>query len=110
MKNKNVLTKKYHTIFLWCILAALFIFPALDFSQYVYRICVISVLYAILAMSLNLISGVAGQISLGHIAYYGIGAYTSALLCVNFGVSVWVGILAAFLVSMIIGHLIALTT
>lgn len=110
MKNKNVLTKKYHTIFLWCILAALFIFPALDFSQYVYRICVISVLYAILAMSLNLISGVAGQISLGHIAYYGIGAYTSALLCVNFGVSVWGGILAAFLVSMIFGLLIALPT
>lgn len=110
MKRWKSMAGKYRIFFQGCILAALFIFPALNFSQYVYRICVISVLYAILAMSLNLISGVAGQISLGHIAYYGIGAYTSALLCVNFGVSVWVGILAAFLVSMAFGLLIALPT
>lgn len=91
-------------------LAAMLVFPLMGFSQYVYRIAVVSVLYAILAMSLNLIAGVAGQISLGHIAFYGIGAYTSALLCVNFGVSVWVGILAAFVVSMLFGLLIAIPT
>ena len=92
------------------LLLALFVFPALNLSQYIYRICVISVLYAILAMSLNLIAGVAGQISLGHIAFYGIGAYTSALLCVNFGISVWLSILAAFVVSMFFGLLIAIPT
>jgi hypothetical protein len=92
------------------LLAAMLVFPLMGFSQYVYRIAVVSVLYAILAMSLNLIAGVAGQISLGHIAFYGIGAYTSALLCVNFGVSVWVGILAAFVVSMLFGLLIAIPT
>jgi len=92
------------------LLAVLLVFPLMGFSQYVYRIAVVSVLYAILAMSLNLIAGVAGQISLGHIAFYGIGAYTSALLCVNFGISVWVGILAAFVVSMLFGLLIAIPT
>lgn len=110
MNKWKSFTQKYHKILMGILLAALFVFPLLGFSQYIYRIAVVSVLYAILAMSLNLIAGVAGQISLGHIAFYGIGAYTSALLCVNFGVSVWVGMLAAFLVSMVFGLLIAIPT
>ncbi|MCI8493826.1 branched-chain amino acid ABC transporter permease [Anaerotruncus colihominis] len=110
MKKLKTLPPKIHAALVGLLLAALFLFPLLGFSQYVYRVCVISVLYAILAMSLNLIAGVAGQISLGHIAFYGIGAYTSALLCVNLGVSVWLGILAAFLISMLFGLLIAIPT
>lgn len=110
MNKCKILSQKHHKVMIGILLAAMLIFPLMGFSQYVYRIAVVSVLYAILAMSLNLIAGVAGQISLGHIAFYGIGAYTSALLCVNFGVSVWVGILAAFVVSMLFGLLIAIPT
>lgn len=110
MKKLKSLSRKHHGALVGALLAVLLVFPLLGLSQYVYRIAVISVLYAILAMSLNLIAGVAGQISLGHIAFYGIGAYTSALLCVNFGVSVWVGMLAAFVVSMVFGLLIAIPT
>lgn len=110
MNKCKILSQKHHEVMIGILLAAMLVFPLMGFSQYVYRIAVVSVLYAILAMSLNLIAGVAGQISLGHIAFYGIGAYTSALLCVNFGVSVWVGILAAFVVSMLFGLLIAIPT
>ncbi len=110
MNKCKILSQKHHKVMIGIMLAAMLVFPLMGFSQYVYRIAVVSVLYAILAMSLNLIAGVAGQISLGHIAFYGIGAYTSALLCVNFGVSVWVGILAAFVVSMLFGLLIAIPT
>lgn len=110
MSKCKILSQKHHKVMIGILLAAMLIFPLMGFSQYVYRIAVVSVLYAILAMSLNLIAGVAGQISLGHIAFYGIGAYTSALLCVNFGISVWVGILAAFVVSMLFGLLIAIPT
>lgn len=110
MNKCKILSQKHHKVMIGILLAAMLIFPLMGFSQYVYRIAVVSVLYAILAMSLNLIAGVAGQISLGHIAFYGIGAYTSALLCVNFGISVWVGILAAFVVSMLFGLLIAIPT
>ncbi|MFR4988915.1 branched-chain amino acid ABC transporter permease [Anaerotruncus colihominis] len=110
MKKLKTLPAKLHAALAGLMLAALFLFPMMGLSQYVYRVCVISVLYAILAMSLNLIAGVAGQISLGHIAFYGIGAYTSALLCVNLGVPVWLGILAAFLASMFFGLLIAIPT
>lgn len=110
MNKCKILSQKHHKVMIGILLAAMLVFPLMGFSQYVYRIAAVSVLYAILAMSLNLIAGVAGQISLGHIAFYGIGAYTSALLCVNFGVSVWVGILAAFVVSMLFGLLIAIPT
>lgn len=110
MNKCKILSQVHHKVMIGILLAAMLVFPLMGFSQYVYRIAVVSVLYAILAMSLNLIAGVAGQISLGHIAFYGIGAYTSALLCVNFDVSVWVGILAAFVVSMLFGLLIAIPT
>ncbi|GHV14619.1 branched-chain amino acid ABC transporter permease [Spirochaetia bacterium] len=90
------------------ILALLAVFPLMGFTQYVYRIAVSSALYAILAISLNLISGVAGQISLGHVAYYGIGAYTSALLVTKFGIPVWMGIFAALFVAAVFGFLIAI--
>jgi branched-chain amino acid transport system permease protein len=42
----------------------------------------------------NILGGYAGQLSLGHAAYVGVGAYTSTLLFVNFGVSPWVGMIA----------------
>lgn len=110
MKRLKKMTQKQKNILSILILVLLIAFPMMNLSQYIYRIAVISVLYAILAMSLNLIAGVAGQISLGHIAYYGIGAYTSALLTVNFGVSVWVGLAASFFAAMFFGLLIALPT
>lgn len=49
----------------------------------------------ILVASLNLLMGYAGQLSLAHAAFFGLGAYTSGVLAVHFGVSPWLGIFAA---------------
>jgi branched-chain amino acid transport system permease protein len=46
-------------------------------------------LHIILAVSLNLLMGYAGQISLGHAAFFGIGAYTSAILTTRYGWNPW---------------------
>ncbi|HTM72150.1 MAG TPA: hypothetical protein VL198_02875, partial [Pseudolabrys sp.] len=43
----------------------------------------------IAAMSLNLLLGFTGQLSLGHVAFFGIGAYTSALVSLGFEIHVW---------------------
>lgn len=51
-------------------------------------------IYCILALSLNLVVGYTGLISLGHAAFFCIGAYISALLCLTFGISPWIGLLA----------------
>ncbi len=64
-------------------------------------------IYTIAAVGLNLLMGYAGQVSLGQGAFFGIGAYTSALLSVKAGFPVWLGIIAAVLVSAIFGLMVA---
>lgn len=63
----------------------------------------------ILAVGLNLITGYCGQISLGHAAFYGIGAYTTALMA-KAGVPAPVNLAAAMLVTGMIGTLVGLTS
>ena len=60
---------------------------------------------AIAILGLNLIAGQAGLISLGHGAFYGLGAYTLAVLMRHWGVSAYAGITAAALVGLVTGYL-----
>lgn len=64
-------------------------------------------IFAVAAVGLNLLMGYAGQVSLGQGAFFGIGAYTSALLTTKAGFPVWLGIAAAVLVAALIGFLVA---
>jgi branched-chain amino acid transport system permease protein len=64
-------------------------------DNYTLHLAILSGIAVIAASSLNLIMGYAGKLSLGHAAFYGIGAYTSALLCMSAGVPSWLAILAA---------------
>src|SRR5512134_3402521 len=65
-------------------------------------------LFAYLAQSWNILGGFAGQLSLGHAAFFGIGAYTSTLLFIDLGISPWIGMVIggalATLVSGAIGY------
>ncbi len=60
-----------------------------------------------LGLAWNIIGGYGGQLSFGHAAFYGIGAYTSTLLFVHFGVTPWLGMIAggflAVVASLILG-------
>ena len=49
--------------------------------DYIMHICIIGFFYAILASSWSMLAGYAGQFSFGHMAFMGLGAYTTALLC-----------------------------
>jgi branched-chain amino acid transport system permease protein len=62
---------------------------------YVYTVATLVGIYCILTLGLNTITGVAGQISLGHAAFLGIGAYTSAILTVSYGWGFWPALVAA---------------
>ena len=62
---------------------------------------------AILAVSLNLFMGYAGQISLGHAAFAGMGAYTSAILTTRYGVDPWLAMAAALALVAVIANLVA---
>ena len=61
--------------------------------EYLIHILIISGLYIILTLSLNLIVGYTGLPAMGHAAFMCIGAYTSSLLALNFGVSPWLGLI-----------------
>jgi branched-chain amino acid transport system permease protein len=63
--------------------------------------------FTIAAVGLNLLIGYAGQVSLGHGAFFGIGAYTSAILTVKAGFPVWISLVMAILASALIGLLVA---
>jgi len=74
--------------------------------DYFLHILVLAMVYTILAMSLDLLAGRTGLLSIAHAAFYGLGAYTSALVAVHFGVpfvvSVFAGIVVAALISFIV--------
>jgi branched-chain amino acid transport system permease protein len=66
-------------------------------------------LYSLITIGLNLFMGYAGQVSLGQAAFYGIGAYTSAMLATNtrFPVSPWIGAIAAALMAALVAYLVS---
>ena len=70
---------------------ALFLFsvPLWLQDQYLLHILIVTGIFIIAAMSLNLLLGYTGQLSLGHVAFFGIGAYASALVSLGFDVDIF---------------------
>jgi branched-chain amino acid transport system permease protein len=75
---------------------------------YIQNILVLTLMYAALSQSWNILSGYCGQISLGHALYFGLGAYASTLLFTKFGVLPWFGMLGggvlAALIALALGY------
>jgi len=76
-------------------------------NYYVTVIGVSAWIHVILAVGLNLFMGYAGQISLGHAAFFGLGAYTSAILTTRYQVDPWLAILAGLTLVFIVANVIA---
>jgi branched-chain amino acid transport system permease protein len=72
-------------------------------TEYLLHIAIISGFYIILTLSLNLIIGYCGQVSLGHAAFYGLGAYASALTTMHWQVPFLLALLLAALVGAVFG-------
>jgi len=77
-------------------------------GQYYLQVFTIAFYYVILASSWNLLAGYTGQFSLAHHAFAAIGGYTSALLVTNFGLPIWMGILASVLSSAFMGFILGM--
>ncbi len=76
-------------------------------NYYVTVVAVSAGLHAILAVGLNLLMGYAGQISLGHAAFFGIGAYTSAIFTTQFGWNPWPAMAAGMALTGMIAFVMA---
>lgn len=88
--------------------AVVIILPVLMPNNYFVTVVGVTIgLHIILAVSLNLFMGFAGQISLGHAAFFGMGAYTSAILTTRYEVNPWIAIVVALMVVAGLANLIA---
>jgi branched-chain amino acid transport system permease protein len=80
--------------------------PAWVWNPYHLHTLIMAGIFAVLALSLNLLLGYTGQLSLGHAAFFGIGAYATGLLTVKLEWSPWIGLLAAIVLPGAAGYVI----
>ena len=86
------------------LLLALMALPFLLKNYRVFQLTLV-LIYAIAVLGLNILTGYNGQISLGHGAFYAIGAYTAAILMDRYGMPYWGTLPIAFVVCMLLGFL-----
>ncbi len=97
--TKDVVTEiaKYYLI------ALILLIPVPLAGDYVTHVTILVMLYAVTAASLDILVGYTGRLSLGHAAFFAVGAYTSTLLAMNWGVSPWIGIFVGGLMASVFG-------
>lgn len=81
--------------------------PLVINDQYIFHVLIMAGVYVVLAISLNLLLGSTGLFSLGHAAFYGIGAYASALLSIKLQLPFILTFLLGGLIAALIGGMIA---
>jgi branched-chain amino acid transport system permease protein len=98
--------KKYLSLIILALLAFL---PLLGLSSYAMHILILVIMWSIIGMAWNLLGGYCGQVSFGHAAFFGVGAYTSGILYQKLGVSAWWGLPLSIIVltcfSLVIGFI-----
>lgn len=90
----------------WLVAAGALTLPLWLQSPYHRHVAIMAGIFAVLAMSLNLLLGYTGQLSLGHAAFFGIGAYASALLTLKLDWSFWPALAVAVTLAALAGFLI----
>ncbi len=102
------MNRKY--IPLWVMALLVCILPWLLPNRYFLNITVIMGIYALITVGLNLLIGYAGQISLGHAAFFGIGSYTAAILTVQYQWNPWLALIVSILLSVLAAWIIGKPT
>ena len=102
--------KKSTTILMMIGLILLLFLPSLSGNNYYFlHISIMVGIFIILSQGLNILFGYAGQISIGHAAFYAIGAYASAIAAHHFSFPFGLALLAAVLFTSLIGFLLGIT-
>jgi branched-chain amino acid transport system permease protein len=92
-------------VLLALLLVALLAAPVMA-NDYLLTVLITILYFAYTGQAWNVMMGFAGQLSLGHAIYVGLGAYTAAALYVHFGVAPWIGLPAAMAVAVACGAII----
>jgi len=83
------------------VIAVLALLPLVVKSSFALDILIRILLFAFIGTAWNLLGGYAKQFSLGHAAFFGLGAYTSTLMQIDLGISPWIGMLVGAVVGML---------
>jgi branched-chain amino acid transport system permease protein len=109
MGLRDLLTGGHLKVWLLVLAAVLLaLIPVFSESSYLLRVLTIIFIYSIVTIGQNVITGYAGMLTLGHAAFFGIGAYTSALLVQRLDWPWLAGLVAGAVVSGVMGFLVAL--
>jgi len=92
------------------VLAVLAFLPLAGVSGYVLQVGTTCAVFAMLAVSLTVLSGSAGLVSIGHAALFGVGAYTAAIVGTRYGLSLEVLVLASAVVTALVGAVVSIPT
>ena len=106
MKMALASMRMHGWILLIAVLAGLLGAPFLA-SDYLLTVLILILYFAYAGQAWNIMMGFAGQLSLGHALYIGLGAYVAAALYVHYGIVPWVGLVAAVAVAVACGAIIA---
>ncbi len=94
---------------IFVILLFLAVLPLIGLSSYLMHMFILVIIYSIIGMGWNLLGGYCGQVSFGHAAFFGVGAYTAGLLYSKLGLSAWWGLLLSIFIltafSLVIGFI-----
>src|SRR4030066_2480707 len=93
MEWKNITNSRQYPVIL-LLLVALMV-PFFLENEYILHLLILIIMWTVLGVSWNLLGGYTGQVSFGHAAFFGVGAYTACLLHTKLGVSLWMGLLYA---------------
>ncbi len=96
-------------VWLLALLVVALIYPQVT-NRYAQAVAVNVLIYICLGLGLNIVVGLAGMLDLGYIAFYGVGAYSYALLNTHFGISFWATLPIAALLACIAGCIIGYPT
>jgi len=92
------------------LLIAMFVVPAVLGTAFWTNLFVLLFVFSAMAVAWNIVGGYAGQLSLGHAVFYGIGGYTATLLTQNFGITPWLGMLVGAVISALVAVVISYPT
>ena len=87
---------------------ALALLPVFITSSYYLPLITTIIIYSILVLGLDIVFGYTGEVSIGHAALFGVGAYTAGLLSMHFGLGFWWALPAAIIITAAFGALLAL--
>lgn len=109
----GIIRERYEATPRWLLLAIVFAFAVaypLVTGRYANDVAISVLIYICLGLGLNIVIGLAGLLDLGYIAFYGVGAYTYALMSLHFGLSFWLCLPVAAFLAAIAGCIIGYPT